>query len=136
DVIPGIDIECNCLIEVDILLKGVGRPPLGPLHDVSPLVDESGYSGVRRPGYPSSRFDCAQLGVGQVLVFARSIAPPAVVGYNSNKLGTLLYVSGNIATPYGFITDNRRHANPTLGIKDRWFCLSAISAGGTAKCLK
>src|SRR5690606_4186804 len=60
----------------------------------------------------------------------------AVIGDNSNKLGSLLHILTYIVAPNRLITDYRRRSYSTLGVKDRRLGISSIPTGSTTKMFK
>ena len=69
-----------------IQVKGAGKvpplPPTGLLQNVTPLVDEGTDAGVGTAGNAAPVFNGPQAGIIQMLFVARSISPPAVIGYD------------------------------------------------------
>jgi hypothetical protein len=123
-------------IQVDILFDGGFGPPFGLLHNIAPLVNKCRNPRVSRLGYPPACFDGAQFGIIQVLIFARCVFPPAIVGNNGYKLRPLFYRACNISPKNRFITNNRIDTDTALRIKNIGIRLAAIGPGCAPKVLK
>jgi hypothetical protein len=95
------------------------------LHHVAALVDECRNTRIGRLANPAARFNSAQFGIIQVLIFAGGVFPPAVVGNNGDKLCAFFNRTGYPIAPKRFIANRRRNANAALRIKYAWFFLPA-----------
>src|SRR5690606_21628535 len=136
EVIPGLRIESNLLIEIDFLVKRSGYPPSGLLYHVAALVNKSRNACVGRAGHPPTVFDSAQLRIGQMLVFPRSIAPPSVIRHHGDELGALADIFRDVISPDGFIADGRSGTDAALSVEHGRLVLAAVTTRGPAKRLE
>ena len=112
-------------VEIEGSGKVAPLPPCGALDNVAPLVDEGTDACIGTAGNAAAVLNGPQTGIIEMLLMARSVTPPTVIGNYGHNICTVIGPLAEEVTKYRLVTDSRSNCSSTSGLKESTFRLRA-----------